>query len=164
MPEFILDTSGQVPPPAVPLMWPHPLKWRDLSSFAQGYVEALFFTESAPGVTTDEWQAAEDHDEGSIPGDVGFSDLAPGTLLDILRDCEAFEREAAELLEEAYGRGYSEERAGHDFWLTRNGHGAGFWDREELETGELGERLSDAARRFGEVWSYLGGDGRVYVQ
>lgn len=28
--------------------------------------------------------------------------------------------------------GYSPERFGHDFWLTRCGHGAGFWDRDEL--------------------------------
>lgn len=28
--------------------------------------------------------------------------------------------------------GYSAERFGHDFWLTRCGHGAGFWDRDEL--------------------------------
>lgn len=24
------------------------------------------------------------------------------------------------------------ERLGHDLWLTRNGHGAGFWDRPEI--------------------------------
>lgn len=36
---------------------------------------------------------------------------------------------------------------GHDFALTRNGHGAGFWDRGY---GEVGERLSDAARAYGE--------------
>lgn len=33
--------------------------------------------------------------------------------------------------------------AGHDLRLTSGGHGAGFWDRG---LGELGERLSDAAR------------------
>lgn len=37
--------------------------------------------------------------------------------------------------------------AGHDFWLTRGGHGTGFWDRG---LGELGERLSEAARKYGE--------------
>jgi hypothetical protein len=41
----------------------------------------------------------------------------------------------------------SPESVGHDFWLTRNGHGAGFWDRG---LGELGERLSAAARVYGE--------------
>ncbi len=50
-------------------------------------------------------------------------------------------------------------RAGHDFWLTRNGHGAGFWD-EGL--GELGERLSRAAKAYGSVNLYLGDDDKVY--
>jgi hypothetical protein len=50
-------------------------------------------------------------------------------------------------------------RAGHDFWLTRNGHGAGFWDRG---LGDLGERLSKAAKVYGEVYLYPGDDGKVY--
>lgn len=42
------------------------------------------------------------------------------------------------------------EQAGHDFWLTRNGHGAGFWDKQEV-WGEKGQEiLSNAAREFGE--------------
>lgn len=40
-------------------------------------------------------------------------------------------------------------RAGHDFWLTRNGHGAGFGDGDWPE--EAGEKLSEAARSFGGV-------------
>jgi hypothetical protein len=36
-------------------------------------------------------------------------------------------------------------QAGHDFYLTRNGHGVGFWDRG---LGSAGTRLSDAARTF----------------
>lgn len=51
------------------------------------------------------------------------------------------------------------ERAGHDFWLTRNGHGAGFWDRG---LDDLGERLSKAARAYGPVDLYIGDDGFVY--
>lgn len=33
--------------------------------------------------------------------------------------------------------------AGHDLWLTENGHGAGFWDRG---LGELGEKLTEACQ------------------
>jgi hypothetical protein len=29
--------------------------------------------------------------------------------------------------------GYSPEQFGHDLWLTRGGHGTGFWDRDELD-------------------------------
>lgn len=44
-------------------------------------------------------------------------------------------------------------QAGHDFLLTRSGHGAGFWDRGY---GELGTRLSDASRVYGDTsaWCY----------
>lgn len=53
----------------------------------------------------------------------------------------------------------AEDRAGHDFWLTRNGHGAGFWDRG---LGELGDRLSKAAEVYGSVDLYVGDDGLIY--
>jgi hypothetical protein len=50
---------------------------------------------------------------------------------------------------------------GHDFWLTRNGHGAGFWDRG---LGDLGDKLTDAAHSFGSCYLYVGDDGRVYCE
>ena len=34
-----------------------------------------------------------------------------------------------------------------DFWLTRNGHGAGFWDRG---IGELGDKLTELSESYGE--------------
>lgn len=52
-----------------------------------------------------------------------------------------------------------ESAAGHDFWLTRNRHGAGFWDRG---LGALGERLSKAAKVYGSVFLYPGEDGLIY--
>lgn len=47
---------------------------------------------------------------------------------------------------------------GHDFWLTRNGHGAGYWDRG---CGELGDWLSDSAKVWGESYLYVSDDGTV---
>ena len=41
---------------------------------------------------------------------------------------------------------------GHDFALTRDGHGTGFWDRG---LGERGERLSEVAKTFGSIEAYL---------
>ena len=38
------------------------------------------------------------------------------------------------------------ELAGHDFALTRNGHGAGFWDRG---LGEIGDMLTNECRPYG---------------
>lgn len=51
--------------------------------------------------------------------------------------------------------------AGHDFWLTRNGHGAGFWDGDWPEP--HASRLTDAAGAMGEVDLYVGDDGRLYA-
>lgn len=50
--------------------------------------------------------------------------------------------------------------AGYDLWLTRNGHGAGFWD---AGAGRIGDYLSDMARPLGEQLLYAGDDGRLYI-
>ncbi len=58
----------------------------------------------------------------------------------------------------------AESYAGHDFWLTRSGHGAGFWDRGL--TGGLGERLTEASKAYGSPDDhnpYDNGDGTVAV-
>lgn len=41
---------------------------------------------------------------------------------------------------------------GHDLWLTRNGHGSGFWDRPEL-WGDCADLFSDLARKLGTVYA-----------
>lgn len=155
MAEYILDTSGAEK------------EFAALDAFTQAYIEALFWTEEAPGVSTEEWNATDDHDGGSIPGDVGFADLAPEALAAIIADCAKFQTDNAADLEEATtggygscGRDYGMAEAGHDYLLTRNGHGAGFWDRG---LGELGDRLTAACRKTRGVDVYLGDDGKVYV-
>jgi hypothetical protein len=73
--------------------------------------------------------------------------FTPEALATIREDCEAFIANGLDdLLQVVEQPGYSWANAGHDFWLTRNGHGAGFWDRG---FGEIGERLSNLARPYG---------------
>ena len=50
--------------------------------------------------------------------------------------------------------------AGHDFWLTRNGHGCGFWDRDL--PGTLGEELSKLAEAAGVLDVYIGDDAHLH--
>ena len=45
----------------------------------------------------------------------------------------------------------SDALAVHDCWLTRNGHGAGFWDRGLPN----GEALTKAAKTFGSAYLYI---------
>lgn len=79
----------------------------------------------------------------------------------IADDCLRFEEEHAAILNEACERDdYGEWQAGVDFWLTRNGHGAGFWDRG---LGDVGNELTEAARASGARDAYLGDDGEVHL-
>ncbi len=52
-----------------------------------------------------------------------------------------------------------DQHAGHNFALTRNGHGTGFWDRG---MGEAGKRLTEACRPYGEANLHEGDDGTLY--
>lgn len=51
--------------------------------------------------------------------------------------------------------------AGRDFWLTRCGHGAGFWDGDWPEPHAT--TLDKAAKAFGNVDLYVGDDGLIYA-
>lgn len=50
---------------------------------------------------------------------------------------------------------------GNDLWLTRNGHGTGFWDRDYDE--EDVEVLTKACREMGGSDVYLGDDGKLHL-
>ncbi len=111
------------------------------------------------------WSSTDDNDE---PLDKNYSveDITEDAREKAVEDCGKFKSEAAELLQEAENNGYDTEQAGHDFALTRNRHGAGFWDREEI-AGEIGKKLTDIAHEFGEYDLYYDGgiddpDGSVY--
>jgi hypothetical protein len=94
--------------------------------------------------------------------DKDFDDLADETIASAIEDCTDFQSSFAGLLEMAYGvNGYSIEKAGHDFWLTRNHHGAGFWDRGLPRS--IGKRLTEMAHAYGSLSLYLGDDGKVYT-
>lgn len=99
------------------------------------------------------WSSLDDEGE---PLDGGWHELAPETRGTMVADCAAFQADNVELLSES---GLSDEQAGHDFWLTRCGHGAGFWDRG---IGAVGNELTKAAKAYGNVDLYVGDDGLIY--
>jgi len=98
----------------------------------------------------------------------GVSDLAPEALARMVADCEKFQADNAEWITDAHLTNANsealwdaDEKAGHDFWLTRNGHGAGFWDGDWLD--DAGKALTAASKAFGECSLYVGDDGRLYI-
>lgn len=100
------------------------------------------------------WSSNDDSDEqGGDPLDLNYSieDFSEEALQAAIQDCEKFQAENGHL----YG---DNESAGHDFWLTRNHHGAGFWDGDY----EHGDELTEACKQYGEVWLYVGDDGLLH--
>lgn len=127
-----------------------------LDAFTRAYIQtALWSSTDDDGTPLD-----QNYDEG---------DLAPETLARIVAHCELFQRELADVLVAAIATGkvkcgpdFDEtERAGHDFWLTRNGHGAGFWDGDWPEP--YATTLTDAAHAFGSFDLSVGDDGLIYA-
>lgn len=86
-----------------------------------------------------------------------LSDIAPESLVAAVEDCRTFREKAAGLLEK-----WSPEEAGHDFWLTRCGHGAGFWDRGRGEAGDKLTELVGFKTDYPNLDPYVGDDGKIY--
>lgn len=101
------------------------------------------------------WTSSDDNDE-TLDSTYYWEDFAPETQGAMREDVQRFIDQAGTLLIEAE---LSESQIGHDFWLTRNGHGAGFWDRN---LGEIGDKLSDICRNLGEAYLYIGDDGQIH--
>ena len=51
--------------------------------------------------------------------------------------------------------------AAHDFILTRNGHGTGFWDTGRWVE-PWGDKLTKLSESFGTLSAYIGDDGSIY--
>ena len=90
------------------------------------------------------------------------SDLADGEYDAIQDEVTAFFAvpEVAALTEDWMREDYTQ--AAHDFFLTRNGHGAGFRDGDWL--GNAGQILYKAANGKGSHEPYVGDDGMIYFR
>ena len=102
--------------------------------FYNAYLEAIDFTDT---------------------GDIGQP--PHGTELDVfymreaLIDCLSFYQRIA-----CYISDDRIEEAAHDFWFTRNGHGAGFWDGDWDDVlGNYGEKFTKIAEGYGETDVYF---------
>lgn len=123
-----------------------------MDAFTQAYIECALWSSNDNS----------DPETGGNPLDdnYGPEDIAPETLAKMAADCADFQKGNANHLSAAAESGEDDERAGHDFWLTRHGHGAGFWDRG---LGKIGDYLTSAAKVYGSVDLYVGDDGRIYA-
>lgn len=147
-----------------------------MNTFTRSYVTAAL------------WSSTDDQGK---PLDDNYTprDIAPATLTRMEADCTRFLAENETLLSES---GLDDSRAGHCFWLNRNGHGSGFWDEYSQTTCDAYEReqaiaigsrdfskrdaldqtcpcpyhvcqrLSVTAEAFGTFDLYVSDDGQIY--
>jgi hypothetical protein len=116
-----------------------------MDEFTRAYLETALWSSSD-----------ERREDGGDPIDNNYSieDISPDTVEAARVDCDSFRAAAGKRLEER-GESY----AAHDFWLTRNGHGAGFWDGDWPHGGEF---LTDLCKEFGACHLYVSDDGIIY--
>jgi hypothetical protein len=121
-----------------------------LAEMVEQYVETLIWTGS-------DYSRMIGDNPTPMDENFGVEDVSSEALQEIEDDCHGFVTIAWDM---DGADGLSAEDMGHNFALTRNRHGAGFWDKG---LGELGAELTEWAHTFGEQDLYVGDDGKLHV-
>lgn len=129
--------------------------------FIAGYLTAALWS------STDTIEDEDGEAEG-VPLD--RYEWADGEAEKLHADCHDFMQEYSKLLERYVRRvqasgAYTEwELAGHDFWLTRCGHGVGYWDRGAGVVGDMLAKRCGFGTPYQNIDLTLGdGDELVYA-
>lgn len=129
----------------------------DLDAMVDAYVETSLWAGLAEYPESEYASTDPAHHDNPEPLEDFFTaaDISPTDMATICADCQEFATQNADDLADM-----DPGQAGHDFYLTRNHHGAGFWDRC---LGERGERLTKASHAYDESalygWLVRGADG-----
>ncbi len=113
-----------------------------LNEFVKAYIECAL------------WACCDENGE-PLDGLYGPDDVTPEAMAQTREECRCFIEENAELL-----AGTDATAAGQDFYLTRNRHGAGFWDGD---WGEAGQPLTKSAHVWGEAYFFPNNSGEILV-
>ncbi len=111
-------------------------------AFLDGYIDAALFSSLG-------------NDDEPLDEHYTRDDIAPDTMA-------LMKRETLDFLNKHVGdlAARAPEYGGHDFWLTREGHGAGFWDGDWPEP--QATNLTKAAKAYGEANLYIGDDKKIH--
>lgn len=122
----------------------------------EGYGDEKFFDAYVEAAL---WSSTDDNDE-PLDRNYDKGDIAEETLAKMKSDCLKFRKENYELYDD---NGWDDEQAGHDFWLSRNGHGAGFFDKQSEDGSyDVGEKLQKIAKSYGTFDLIVGDDGQIH--
>jgi hypothetical protein len=130
----------------------------DIDNIVSSYLEAVLFTERDNEEYIDEEDPEYDEDDDNIRypfNDKDADDFSEESKKQAYEEIAWFIDSAGSAIDDI-----TDESIGHDIWLTRNEYGAGFWDRGyDSDVEEVLEQLS---KELGEVYAYVGDDGKIY--
>lgn len=101
--------------------------------------------------------SSTDVDGEPLDSNFSIDDFSVEAIEKAKKDTTDFFEKAGALLDD-----YDYETVMHDFWLTRNRHGAGFWDGDYKESD--GEKLTELSHSFGELNVVTGDDNKLYLE
>jgi len=102
------------------------------------------------------WSSLDEYGD-PLDDEYTIHDFTPDTLEQMVAECELFQFLASPYLDLSFT-----DYNGHDFWLTRNHHGSGFWDRDYY--GEIAsKKLTTISHSFGECDLYVTEDNHIAI-
>lgn len=118
---------------------------KELEQMVNGYIECMMWSSPID---------SSDGDDATFRDfDYDIEDFEATALHDTIMDCFEFACNTHHMWTLKDGTRASAAQIGHDFWLTRNHHGAGFWDGDYQF--HHGEAMTAAAQRFKELNPFL---------
>lgn len=128
----------------------------NLSTVTSSFIETLLWQATCNGEITHPDHECRGEDCDSPMDDYySESDFTPESIATIRSEVESFVESAREALPNTVDS-LNAEMFGHDFCLTRNRHGAGFWDRG---LGEVGDILTELSHPWGETYVNVNANG-----
>ena len=120
----------------------------DIKQIVNSYLETML------------WAEMDDEDE-PLDSNYSISDVDKGSVKKAEDDIKKFLKKAGHLIDTDNPTAL--DRIGHNFWLTRKGHGAGFWDDEKNYP--KGKEISKIIEKEFKNDPYpFAQDGNVYVE
>jgi hypothetical protein len=107
------------------------------------------------------WSSTDD-DDTPLDDLASINDFSEESMKESKKDIKKFLTMAKEKLGTVILNKMDSGSLGHNFWLTRNGHGAGFWGDNDY-TEEVGKVLTEISDELGNVDIYIGDDGEVHI-
>ena len=105
----------------------------DVQRMSDAYIEAIYFTET-----------------GDLDQPPATAELTALCRCQVYTACRLFSDSLREAPWPLKLDALDAAQLGHDLWLTRNGHGTGFWDRPEIYGQATAELFTMVAKAMGE--------------